>query len=78
LADAIAKHAAHLHSSGGWAGREQLRLAAHVESMLRDSLVSEFHRNVPSEKYEGLLQQVYKHDLSPWAAVKKLMNGRQP
>ncbi len=78
VAENIARHAQRLRSSGEWAGREHARLVVEVEAMLRESLLSEFHKRVSGRDYEQVLDRVYKHDLSPWAAVKKLMNGRRP
>ncbi len=77
VAAQIARHAGHLQSTGAWAGRERLRLQVELEAMVRESLANEFHKNVTKKKYEQVLQQLYARSLSPWAAVKLLMNGRE-
>src|SRR5215207_6166127 len=45
LAESIAKHAAHLHESGGWAARDRARLESELEAALQEALTNRFHEN---------------------------------
>jgi len=76
LAEHIARHADHLRASGAWTARERLRLEVEIEALVQQNLMSQFRERMPEEKYQRLLGQVFDHRLSPWEAVKILMNGR--
>lgn len=76
LAERIAKHAEHLRISGDWAARERARLESETEAVLQDALMNQFRERVPESKYAEVMNQVYRRSLSPWEAVKLLMNGR--
>jgi LAO/AO transport system kinase len=76
LAESIAKHVEHLRQSGDWALRERTRLEVEVEALIRDSLMTRFHEDVSSKKYEEVLEKVVQRNISPWEAVKMLLNGR--
>ncbi len=78
LAGAIAKHAAHLRSTGEWGQREQARLRSELEALLQDALMSRFRAEVSDGKFESVVQNVFEHNLSPWEAVQLLVNGRKP
>ncbi len=77
LAAHIAAHAEHLRVSGDWAARERARLGSEMEALLREALMARFRAEVPNGKFESTLKQVYERGLSPWEAVKLLLNGRQ-
>lgn len=76
LVDAIARHAAHLRSSGDWTLRERTRIEVEMEALIRESLMTRFHGEVPSHMYEDVLEKVIQRKISPWEAVRMLMNGR--
>jgi len=76
LAEKIATHAEHLRVSGDWAARERARLESEIEAFLQEELMNQFRQNVPESKYDEVMKLVYKRSLSPWEAVKMLMNGR--
>ena len=76
LVDAIAHHAEHLRQSGEWNQRERSRLRSEVEMLIQESLVAQFHVNVPPGRYDELLSQVFEHQVSPWKAVRTLLDGR--
>ena len=76
LAERIAKHAEHLRISGDWAARERARLESETEAVLQDALMNQFRERVPESKYAEVMNQVYRRSLSPWEAVKLLMNRR--
>jgi LAO/AO transport system kinase len=75
LAETIAKHAAHLRQSGEWAARDRARLESELEVVLEEALMTRFHENIPHEKYEEIVEKVLSRSLSPWDAVKSLLNG---
>jgi len=77
LAEEIDRHADKLRSTGEWAGRERLRLTVEVENRIQESLWSDFQKRLSDETYRKVLQKVFDRGLSPWAAVKELMNGRR-
>jgi LAO/AO transport system kinase len=78
LAEHIAKHAAHLRISGGWAARERTRLGSETEALLQEALMSQFREKVSGQKIDQIMNQVFERNLSPWEAVKHLTdnNGR--
>ena len=75
LAESIAKHATHLRQSGDWAARDRARLGSELEAVLGEALMTRFHENIPEGKYEEIVEQVLNRNLSPWEAVKSLLNG---
>jgi LAO/AO transport system kinase len=76
LAEQITRHAEHLRVSGDWAARERARLASELETVLQETLMNQFHERVSEETYRQILSRVFERSLSPWEAVKMLMNGR--
>lgn len=76
LAEAIARHLAHLRQSGGWALRERARLEVELEALIREALWNQFLEKVPQEEYESVLEKVVQRSVSPWEAVQELLNGR--
>jgi LAO/AO transport system kinase len=79
LAEHIAKHAAHLRASGGWAARERTRLGSEMEALLQEALMSQFRKKVSGQKMDQIMSQVFERSLSPWEAVRYLTekdNGR--
>ena len=75
LIDSIAKHAAHLHQSGDRVARDRARLESEMEALLREALMDRFMEDIPQEKYEEIVGNVVKRDISPYEAVKLLVNG---
>lgn len=76
LANAITRHVEHLRSSGDWALRERARLEVELEALVHEALMSQFKDDVPDEKYDEVLEQIIQRTISPWEAVKILLNGR--
>jgi LAO/AO transport system kinase len=75
LAESIAKHAAHIRQSGEWALRDRARLGSTLEAALREELLSRFFEKVQKEKYNEVVEKVVQRDLSPYEAIKILLNG---
>ena len=76
LAESIARHVVHLTHSGDWAVRERARLEVELDALIRETLVSRFREEVPQKQYDDVLERIIQRELSPWEAVKSLMNGR--
>lgn len=75
LAESIARHVAHLTHSGDWAVRDRARLEVELDALIRETLVARFRENVPQEQVDDALERIIQRELSPWEAVKSLMNG---
>jgi LAO/AO transport system kinase len=78
LAAAIANHAAHLRQSGDWTARDRARLRSEMESLLQEGLMDRFLENIPETEYEEIIEKVLLRNISPYEAVKFLLNGNQP
>src|SRR5688572_14058636 len=76
LAESITKHAAHLHQTGSWSARERIRLQVEMEALIQESLMNRFREEIPQKKYDEMLEKIVQRNMSPWEAVKLLMNGR--
>ena len=76
LAEAITKHAEHLRQSGDWANRDRTRMRSELEAMLQDELMNRFLANIQKKAYEEVLDKVTQRDLSPYDAVRSLLNGK--
>ena len=74
LAESIAKHADHLRQSGDWAARDRARLVSELDALIREELMSRFLENIPQAKYDEVVEKVLNRDLSPYEAVKFLVN----
>src|SRR5512143_3611493 len=72
LAEQIAKHAEYLRSSGGWAARDAARLASELDLILQQTLMEQFRAREPQARYNEVLEQVVRRDISPWEAVELL------
>ena len=75
LIESIAKHEAHLHQSGNRAARDRARLESELETLLQEALMDRFRENIPQENYDEILGNVVNRNLSPYEAVKLLVNG---
>jgi GTPase len=75
LAESIAEHAAYLHQSGDWAARDRARLGSELDAVLQQALLTRFHETIPQEKYDDIFEKVLSRNLSPWEAVRSLLNG---
>jgi len=77
LASAIEKHTEHLRQSGDWDSRDRTRLRSELEAVLMESLMVRFFENIPQNEYENVLDRVIKRDISPYEAVRSLLNGKK-
>ena len=76
LAEAIAKHVAHLTQSGDWAVRERARLEVELDALIREELVSHFRQKISQMKYDAMLEKIIRREVSPGEAVRLLMNDK--
>jgi LAO/AO transport system kinase len=75
LAESIAKHIAHLRQSGDWALRDRARLGSELDAVLQEELVNRFFEEVSKEDYDTVVEKVLNRNISPYEAVKLLLNG---
>jgi LAO/AO transport system kinase len=75
LIESIAKHAAYLRQSGDWAARDRARLSSETETLLQEALMDRFMENLPQNNYQEIIEKVANRDMSPYEAVKLLLNG---
>jgi LAO/AO transport system kinase len=77
LTEWIAKHAAHLRESGDWTARDRARLGSEMEALLREALMDRFLETIPQKEYEEIIENVVNRNISPYEAVKSLLNGNR-
>jgi len=75
LADSIARHIAHLRQSGDWTLRDRARLGSELDAVLQEELVNRFFKQIPKEDYDAVVEKVLNRNISPYEAVKLLLNG---
>lgn len=75
LAESIARHVRHLHSSGDWAARDRARLRSELEAALGEALMGQFLQTVPQQKYQDVVEKVMNRSISPYEAVDFLLDG---
>lgn len=73
LLEAIATHVAYLRESGDWARREEARLEAEFDLLLREKLVEHFRRQVPEKIVSDLFAETLARRLSPREAIGQLL-----
>jgi LAO/AO transport system kinase len=76
VAESISRHAEHLRQSGDWAARDRARLGSEMHSLLREALMDRFLESIQQEKYEKIVENVINRNISPYEAVKFLLNGK--
>lgn len=74
--ESIAKHAEYLRQSGDWAARDRARLESEMEALLREVLMDRFFESVQQVKYEEMIERIVSRNISPYEAVKFLLNGK--
>ena len=72
----IARHAEHLRQRGDWAARDRARLESEMEVLLREMLMDRFFEGVQQVKYEETIERIVNRTISPYEAVKLLLNGK--
>lgn len=75
LINAITRHRAFLHQSGGWERRDQYRLQSELDAILRDALVARWRKTISESRYQDILNKLVERRLSPHQAVSLLLDG---
>lgn len=69
----IDRHARYLHASGEWQERDAARLQAELETLLQSTLVNRWKKGLADGAYEDVLQRLAARDISPYAAIDRLL-----
>jgi len=77
LAARIDAHREHLQQTGGWTNKEQVRIKAELDVLLRRRLVDRWKSSIPSGKYQVVLDQLVNRQISPQRAVDWLVEGEK-
>ncbi|NIS81194.1 MAG: methylmalonyl Co-A mutase-associated GTPase MeaB [Anaerolineales bacterium] len=75
LWEAIRAHREYLQRSGELEMREQERIRAEMDLLLRESLAVRFLESQPDGKYEQVLRRVLARELSPRQAIDSMLEG---
>ena len=75
LIKAVSCHLEHLRTSGDWVHRERVRLESELSSLIQETLQRKFRASISMERYEDLVTKVLERKVSPWQAMKILLNG---
>jgi LAO/AO transport system kinase len=73
LLEAVDLHVAYLRESGDWARREEARLEAEFDLLLREKLVAHFRQQVPDDTVSAFFAETLARRLSPREAVSQLL-----
>ena len=77
LVEAIARHRAHLETTGEMQDRDRARLQAELELLLQQNLVSRWRQGVSNSRYQEILETLIARQISPHQAVNALLDGGQ-
>ncbi len=77
VVESISKHAAHLRQTGDWTAHDRARLESEMEAYLQEALMDRFLANVQQANYDEMIEKVVNRNISPYEAVKFLLNGKQ-
>jgi LAO/AO transport system kinase len=75
VVDSITRHSVHIRQNGDWALRDRARLGSELEAALQETLMRQFFESISKEKYDEVVEKVVQRNLSPFEAVKLLMDG---
>lgn len=76
VVESIASHAAYLRQNGDWATRDRARLGSEMDALLQEALMDRFLASIPQEQYDEMIENVVRRNISPYEAVKILLNGQ--
>ncbi len=74
LVQSITHHLEYLHRSGEWQRRQYERLQNELDTLIQMSLVESWRSKVPEDTYEEVVEQLCERKISPYQAVKQLLN----
>ena len=73
IVNAVQLHHDYLQQTGEWQRREEERLQNGLESLLQATLLARWRAGMPQEIYQDVLNRLTERSLSPYEAVKKLL-----
>lgn len=73
LMQIITRHRAFLEKTGEWARRDQLRIRAELEAILRETLVSRWRATLPDSQYQQAIVRLAERRTSPHMVVEELL-----
>ncbi len=73
LGEAIDRHYAFLRESKQLAQKTRTQLQSTFDSLLRETLFTRFLDELSIESYEETLSQILNREISPWGAVRELL-----
>lgn len=71
----IDQHRIYLKQTGELERRERRRLQAEVDLLLRESLLTRWQAGISDGKYDQVLERLVRREVSPWRAVRELLDG---
>ncbi|HSF79965.1 MAG TPA: methylmalonyl Co-A mutase-associated GTPase MeaB [Anaerolineales bacterium] len=71
----INRHRQYLEETGELKHREQARLAAELDLLIQATLVQRWRLTISGDRYKHVMGQLMERNLSPWQAVKTLLDG---
>ncbi len=74
LVQSITGHLEYLRCSGEWQRRQYERLQNELDNLVQMSLVERWRANIAEEAYEKVVEQLCERKISPYQAVKQLLN----
>lgn len=77
LKNAIAQHQNYLIDTDSMSLKEKSRLRYELEMLLRESLVARWRESVQAHEYNLALSRIVQREISPWKAVKQLVEGSE-
>jgi LAO/AO transport system kinase len=72
--EAIGKHRSFLERSGQWQHRERERLQAHLEALLRDTLMERLRARIQPEEYAAWMDKLADRQVSPFAVMQHFLD----
>ncbi len=75
LMQAVDQHADYLRRSGEWARREAARLQTELEMLVQATLMQRWQQSLPDGLYAQVFEQLAARQLSPYAALDRLLGG---
>jgi LAO/AO transport system kinase len=76
LAGAIDRHTSHLRESGDWQRRDNARLEAELDLLLRETLFARWRQAVPPDQFLAVRTAMLQREISPWQAVQRLTQAQ--
>jgi LAO/AO transport system kinase len=75
VAASIQQHRQHLEVTGEWQRREQERLLAELQIVLKETLLAEWMARNTGDAYQRVVESLLQRQISPRQAVNRLLNG---